>query len=573
MNGFPQPASPNGPQTREEETTPAADRLATIRESIDLLEADLAKLIGEAESAVDEVRVSAGSSRQALQAICDRAERLACRADDDAKTLASTSQEFVRSSDEIGRQMQRANALTEDARRATVQAGDDLGQLNVSSSEIGSVVGLIAKIAQQTNLLALNAKIESSRAGEAGRAFAVVADEVKALSNETYRATQEIRERVQHLQRVAQVSVATLTRITTVIDEIRPVYAAVGIAIEDQRSVAQHLSRNADMSVEFIRQMAVEAGEINQAAQLATGQSEEIDTSAQRAAQLTSKLQARLGILLRQTDFGDRRRFDRLPCELRTIVRFAGRLFKGSTVDLGHQGALVRCEDAAAIEAGTNCDLDLAGIGDLRARLVNRSSIGLHFCFLDADPDVRQRLEKCLAAIEAESRHMVEGTVATAMEISQCLEALVTGGRISTEALFDNDYVAIPNTRPQQYRTRYLDLLEQVIPEIQERFLGSDPRMVLCTAVDRNGYLPVHNRKYSHPQRLGDPEWNVAHCRNRRILDDRAGLVGARNIRPYLIQTYPRDMGGGEIAMMKEIDAPIRVLGRHWGCFRVAYRL
>jgi methyl-accepting chemotaxis protein len=168
---------------------------------------------------------------------------------------------------------------------------------------------------------------------------------------------------------------------------------------------------------------------------------------------------------------------------------------------------------------------------------------------------------------------MVEGTVATAMEISKCLEGLVTGGRISIEALFDNDYVAIPNTRPQQYRTRYLDLLEQVIPQIQERFLGSDPRMVLCTAVDRNGYLPVHNRKYSHPQRLGDPEWNVAHCRNRRILDDRAGLVGARNIRPYLIQTYPRDMGGGEIAMMKEIDAPIRVLGRHWGGFRVAYRL
>ena len=99
---------------------------------------------------------------------------------------------------------------------------------------------------------------------------------------------------------------------------------------------------------------------------------------------------------------------------------------------------------------------------------------------------------------------------------------------------------------------------------------------ILCwvrVAVDRNAYLPVHNRIYSKPQRADDVAWNTANCRNRRIFDDRAGLCAARNVRPFLIQSYPRDMGNGVTVMMREIDAPVRVFGKHWGGFRTAYKL
>jgi methyl-accepting chemotaxis protein len=115
-------------------------------------------------------------------------------------------------------------------------------------------------------------------------------------------------------------------------------------------------------------------------------------------------------------------------------------------------------------------------------------------------------------------------------------------------------------------------VLEEALPAIQERLLASDARMVFSIAIDRNGYVPVHNRQYSQLQRPGDPAWNIPNCRNRRIFDDRAGLCAARSARPYLIQSYPRDMGG-VIVMMKEIDAPIRVMGKHWGGFRMAYKM
>ncbi|HJQ58196.1 MAG TPA: hypothetical protein VJ890_14910 [Vineibacter sp.] len=74
-------------------------------------------------------------------------------------------------------------------------------------------------------------------------------------------------------------------------------------------------------------------------------------------------------------------------------------------------------------------------------------------------------------------------------------------------------------------------------------------------------------------QRPGDVAWNTANSRNRRIFNDPAGLAAGRNQRAYLVQTYVRDMGNGQHVIMREIDVPIRVRGRHWGGFRTAYKL
>ena len=82
---------------------------------------------------------------------------------------------------------------------------------------------------------------------------------------------------------------------------------------------------------------------------------------------------------------------------------------------------------------------------------------------------------------------------------------------------------------------------------------------------------PTHNRKYCQPQRPGDTVWNTANSRYRRIFNDRTGLASARNTRPFLLQTYRRDMGGGRFVVLKEATAPIVVQGRHWGGLRLAF--
>jgi methyl-accepting chemotaxis protein len=69
-----------------------------------------------------------------------------------------------------------------------------------------------------------------------------------------------------------------------------------------------------------------------------------------------------------------------------------------------------------------------------------------------------------------------------------------------------------------------------------------------------------------------DPVWNAANCRNRRIFDDRTGLSAGQNTNPFLLQTYRRDMGGGNFVLMKDVSAPVYVNGRHWGGVRLGYK-
>jgi methyl-accepting chemotaxis protein len=107
---------------------------------------------------------------------------------------------------------------------------------------------------------------------------------------------------------------------------------------------------------------------------------------------------------------------------------------------------------------------------------------------------------------------------------------------------------------------------------VQEKLLSLSDKVVFCIAADRNGYIACHNRQYNQPQRAGDVAWNTAHCRNRRIFNDRTGLASGRNTRPFLLQTYRRDMGGGQFIVMKEAAAPITVGGRHWGGLRLAFK-
>ncbi len=160
----------------------------------------------------------------------------------------------------------------------------------------------------------------------------------------------------------------------------------------------------------------------------------------------------------------------------------------------------------------------------------------------------------------------------TAASIGQLFEQAVDRREIGLSELFDETYQPIDGTDPQQFMTRFVALTDRLLPPIQERLLTTNRRIVFCAAIDRNGFLPTHNQKYS--QRQGhDPVWNNANCRNRRIFNDRTGLAAARNKKPFLLQTYRRDMGGGEFLVMEDLSAPIWVKGKHWGGFRFGLNL
>jgi len=189
--------------------------------------------------------------------------------------------------------------------------------------------------------------------------------------------------------------------------------------------------------------------------------------------------------------------------------------------------------------------------------------------FLKVSENLIDLVSHC--GIETEDTPYINAAQEAAAQIGKLLEDSLRTGTITLADLFDDQYKPIPHTNPQQHTTRFIELADRLFPQVQERMLALSQKVVFCIAADRNGYIATHNKKYCHPQR-GDLVWDTANSRYRRVFNDRTGLASARNQRPFLLQTYRRDMGGGNFVVMKEAAAPIAVNGRHWGGVRLAFR-
>ncbi len=574
----PQPAAPDVPP---EAQTVVADEPGvsdgdTSREILELLELELGAMIRQLERAANSVAGGAEATAATLVTIRQRTDALTGRtsaAQTTATTFSQAAEKFTHSAQGIGSQVRDASRLADQAAAAAHEASLNVDRLRESSAAIGNVVNLIARIAKQTTLLALNSTIEAARAGAAGRGFAVVASEVKALAVQTQDATEEIKKKIDALQRDAAGSVDAVHRISQAIEAIRPVFENVNGAVAGQNETTSDMSDNAANASHFIVSVGDSAAEIDSATKEAEAHGEDVARAGKAVTMFAQKLKSRCAVLLRQDERADRRKSERLPCNLGIEIQTARGLITASVYEISREGILICGPDGERLPRNGTVNATLESIGACCIRLGERSTAGVQARFEAPDAELAEKIEDKLWSIHDENTEYVTRGIEAGTALTKMFENAVASGDISMDDMFDADYVETSGTNPMQYRTRILGWAERVLPPFQEAFLARDPRMVFCVMIDRNGYVPVHNKIYSHPQRPGDVAWNTANCRNRRIFNDGAGLAAGRNLRSYLIQSYARDMGNGMTIMMREIDIPIRVNGRHWGGFRTAYKL
>ncbi|SUB00378.1 Methyl-accepting chemotaxis protein 4 [Pannonibacter phragmitetus] len=552
------------------------EALHRIGNAIDMIETDLRRATAQVSAETEDLRNLLSSQQDTLKTIRVDALDLqseAGKATGTMSELAASIEELAGSSGQIGALVERSGQLAQDATGAATEANSGVLELTAAISDIANVVRLISGIAKQTNLLALNATIEAARAGDAGRGFAVVASEVKALSVETQKATEEIVSKIERLQASADLSTTSVSRIIDAVAELRPSFAEVENAIREQVATTSDISQRANQTAAFIDEVGKRISTINDSVSRAEESGTSVHGAVGKMAASVSALGPRFTMMLRQSPAGDRRVEDRLPCRINGTLALAGQTAAVEARDISHAGVLLKTGNGPHIAAPASARLSLDGVGQIDLRIVNRSDNGLHCQFSRMDDMTGAALDKLIHGIQARNATAVNRAQEGAARISEAMQKLVDNGRLTRDALFDTDYKIIQGSNPVQYSNRALAQLEQILPQIQDAILAQDTAMTFCVAIDRNGYLPVHNKAYSHPQRPDDPVWNAANCRNKRIFDDRAGLSAARNTRPVLVQSYARDMGNGNVVWLQEVDAPITVCGIHWGGFRTAYRL
>jgi hypothetical protein len=152
-------------------------------------------------------------------------------------------------------------------------------------------------------------------------------------------------------------------------------------------------------------------------------------------------------------------------------------------------------------------------------------------------------------------------------DVQKEMEKLIASNRLSMAQVFDTFYIPIPKTYPQKFKTQYDKWTDEVLRIILNNYLEKDKRILFVVAVDRNGYLPTHNTRYSRPL-TDDDDFNTKNNRTKRLFNDRTGLAAARNTNPYLLQKYSRDTG----EQLADLSVPIRIQGKHWGALRIGYK-
>ena len=268
---------------RPQGTDPLSQTLARLfdrqmKAALKTLDHAVGQAISTNETAISSAAILTGArdvdmNAQAMAAAVEQLTASVAQIGATTEDAGSFIDSVAESSNSGNSAVSQAVANMEDICTAVNEASGRVTSLEEASSQIGDIVTSIGEIAAQTNLLALNATIEAARAGEAGKGFAVVAAEVKNLSQQTAKATDDIRQRIERLQQEMSGITSAMSK---GVDAVEVGRQAVATAGSGMNTVAEQITQVRDRMGEIssiLTQQSAATGEIAEGVSTIAGMS------------------------------------------------------------------------------------------------------------------------------------------------------------------------------------------------------------------------------------------------------------------------------------------------------------
>lgn len=174
------------------------------------------------------------------------------------------------------------------------------------------------------------------------------------------------------------------------------------------------------------------------------------------------------------------------------------------------------------------------------------------------------------AGLSPQDSALVERAVTHAQNLTRIAEEAIEAGEITVEELFDQNYVPVPGTNPQLYRSKASDWADKNWRPVIDAVVAEGAPIKMCSPADINGFLPTHVSTHSRKP-TGDLTHDTTYCRNGRILLDPLDKKAKKSTAPYMMAVYRQEGDGKNYVVVRNVYVPLYIAGRRWGDSELAY--